>query len=156
MTRSSSILDPSGDSADTIYEAIGQKFLEQCSFDLDGSLSMQGSMVSEDLIGELEALLGSRDSRPRSEWVRAVKRILQNLTPADFAVHGKRICLAIMDCIGTQEDDPPIGPRDRSARKPSSPTRSAVSARGHKSPPLVSDEYSQFPKWLPTVPKNDL
>jgi hypothetical protein len=161
MTRSSSILDPSGDPADAIYEAIGQKFLEQCSFDEDGSLSMHGSMISEDLIGELDSFVASRGSRPKSEWLRTIKRVLQSLTPADYAIHGKRICLAMLDWVEAQEDERTSGPSegDSVIWSPASAARSAASARlprAQRPASLAAAEYSQFPKWLPTMSKSNL
>jgi hypothetical protein len=134
MTRSS-LFSLSGESADSIYESIGQQFLDQCTFEADGSISIHGSMTSDHLISALDSLLASKSTRPKSEWLRELKRILQRLRPADYAVHGKRICLALADCIGSQSSDP-------------LPKR--VLAKPGPQPPT---EYAQFPQWLPTVPR---
>jgi hypothetical protein len=152
------------DTADSVYEAIGQKFLEQCSFDVDGSLSMHGSMISDDLIGHLDSLLEFRENRSKSEWVNELKDILQRLTPADYAVHGKRICLALAECLDRPDTvvrpvERPFPVRretDSSVYSTARSTGSVRTAKIARSSTQVNAEYSQFPKWLPTVPKGEL
>jgi hypothetical protein len=132
-----------------VYESIGRQILS--GWDSDNG-SLPGSLLSDNLLTRLDRLLCCSPDAITNEWRTEMHGILQNLTAADFATHGKRIALFLLQATEQTEHTIEFAPSIRMDGEPVSEIRSSPdlcqdSARGSR-----GVLYSHFPHWLPTIP----
>ena len=133
---------------DDILEEIGQKILLSWDGEADGTLNQ--TLISDPL-QEIFKMLES-PNKYGSKWETKLKMLIEKLSPTDFAIYGKQICLKILEakCLRSVDDQCtkiPIKNKVDKLNLEKSPTKK----KSNKITKPVSEQlYTEFPEWLPT------
>lgn len=155
-----------------ILEMIGQKILSTWSDDQESSFLSQ-STLSVDPLQQIETILSMSPEKLPPNWDSKLRKLIEELSPTDFAVYGKKICLSILDIKAKtlSKTSSPSSPRinhtlaaqnslkhdnekDRmpSVRSERSYLRQIRKASPNKSRQVLNAQiYNEFPQWLPTI-----
>ena len=158
--------------AEDVLERIGQNVLSSWDSESENSL-FSASTLNIDPLQQIESILSTSPDKLPQNWDVEVRSLIKKLSPTDFAVYGKRICLLILDAkVKTSTKAAPSAQINRivTSQKSKSiefdeekifhpPIRSERSFiwQIKKSPPNISPQilnaqiYNEFPPWLPTL-----
>ena len=78
---------------DEIFEIIGQKVLSSWDFNYD----LSKSIIESDPLEQINHILSLPPERLPLDWDNRIRALLEKLSPADFAVYGKQICLNLLN-----------------------------------------------------------
>lgn len=81
------------DGKDNLYENIGLKVVEQWSSD-HGDFEKRETAVDE-VCAKLNKIIGEK--KHGKSWLPELKQLVDTMNEADFATHGKKICLYLLD-----------------------------------------------------------
>ncbi|EAX89496.1 hypothetical protein TVAG_324750 [Trichomonas vaginalis G3] len=167
----SSILNNTGD-PDEMYENIGQQVLSMWNSDMETE-DLSKSIISQDPLNRIISLLSKSSENLNQNAKEELKSLFEQLTPADYALSGKQLCLALLDFkfkqietntkkqknVIVQVDIPSEIPEQKvienrkkpkktSSKPPFRPKVNTITPIQSKSP---SQLYGEFPAWLPTM-----
>lgn len=139
---------------DRIYENIGAKVLENWHSDHGDDHEGDMNAASSELGAKLDKILDHSGKGTRS-WVPELKELVDSMSVADFASHGKKICLFL------------LSKEDKSKKVHAKPkSKDAPKKKHHKKaksamPPVRKIERRDendylcrkifFPRWLPSI-----
>lgn len=149
-----------------LYENIGLKVLDM--WHSDDELPSFNSTLVNDPIKQLEEILNTPIYKQRPNWTYDLREILENLSPADYAIYGKRIAMYLLnnqiheskDDITIESLDIQFDEKSSFSSIPVTPVKkSSNRSPKHHSPKytkkhdisIISTAYPQFPQWLPTM-----
>lgn len=154
-----------------ILEMIGQKVLS--TWDPENEISfLSQSTFNVDPLQQIENILSTPPEKLPANWDSKVRALIEKLSPTDFAVYGKKICLSILDMKSkTLPKTPVSSPRTNHTistpnsmkqdidkeRQPSVRSERSYLRQIKKTSPKISPQvlnsqiYNEFPPWLPTI-----
>ena len=136
MHKASSIFDGA---TDEFLESIGQEVLAHWTSDVDSDTPGE---VSE----TLHALLATPLDDTGLDWSERVHKLLETMTPSEFASHGRSLCLFLL-----QRGDRLL---ETSVTEETTMKNDDDNSISHIPPPTkpeATEAYPEFPQWLPTV-----
>ena len=82
---------------DEVYESIGMKVLEQWNSEMESQSNTQTSILSESMNSRLDQLLSCPPDHTDTTWSHEMKSTIEEMTAADFAANGKRLCMYLLE-----------------------------------------------------------
>ena len=134
MHKANSIFDGA---ADKFLESVGPQVLAHWNSDAD-------SDTPDDPSETLHALLATPLDDTGRDWSERVRKVLETMTPSEFASHGRSLCLFLLQ-RGDRLLETSLMTEETTMKNDDDNSIS------HIPPPTEPEAYPEFPQWLPTV-----
>ncbi|KAH0792238.1 hypothetical protein GPJ56_003764 [Histomonas meleagridis] len=140
------------ESSNDLLENIGKKVLDNWGNDED---VVPDIFMENQVVNEINKIINTPYEELPVDYKVRLKKLIGAMTPVDFAVIGKQICLFLLSDI----TDSDTTKNDKSTNQSSTcssdfPTYEPLNSTPPTSLSLSNDidiSYTQFPQWLPTL-----
>lgn len=157
---------------DEVYETIGQHVLSMWNSELDTD-NLSTTAISPDPLNRIIELLSKSNNTISPDSKKELKSLFEQLTPADYAISGKELCLALLELsslenssksspkkeisslntiniIPSNVNPTPKSEKVKKVAQKQLPNSKINSQKQLKSKP-PAQLYDKFPAWLPTM-----